>query len=229
MSEAMEEAHRWTLGAIQHPVRGLLHGSATLAALVAAIWLITDSPGGGARRLALAVFGITLVCLFAVSTLYHSVPWRARWKRRMLRIDNSTIFVFIAGTYTPLALIVFDGWLTWATLGAAWGIALLGIAQLAFFPRPTTAVSVVAYAIQGWMGLLLLVPLAQRLPWTAVGLAVTGGVLYSIGLVIVVLRRPRLWPRVFSYHEVFHLFVIAGSAAHFVLTARWVAPFSGAA
>ncbi len=225
----MEHAQRWTLGAMQHPVRGLLHGSATLAALVAAIWLVARSPSGGTHRLALAVFGGALVCLFAVSTLYHSVPWPDRWKRRMLRIDNSAIFVFIAGTYTPIAVIVFDGWLTWATLGAAWGISLLGVAQLAFFPRPTTALSLLGYVIEGWMGVVLLVPLAQRLPWTAILLALAGGVLYSIGLMTVVTRRPRLWPRVFSYHEVFHVLVIAGSAAHFVLTARWVARFAGAA
>ncbi len=224
----MEYPSRWTLGVIQNPVRGLLHGSAALVALAGTLWLVATSPGGAARRLSLIVFGVTLVALFTVSTLYHTVPWRERWKARMLRVDNSAIFVFIAGTYTPLALIVLDGWLTWATLAATWGIAVLGVVQLALYPRATTGASLVAYMVQGWLGLVLLVPLAGRLPWTAIVAAVAGGVLYSVGLVVVVTRRPRLWPRVFSYHEVFHLLVIAGSAAHFTLTARWVAPFAGA-
>ncbi len=228
MEPVSHPAPRWTIGRVQHPVRGMLHGTAALAAVAAGLWLVASSPPGPARRVGLVVFAVTMTATFVVSTLYHTVGWREVWKDRMLRVDNGAIFAFIAGTYTPIALIVLDGWLTWATLAVAWGIALAGIVQLTFFPRRTTGASLVGYVVQGWLAVALLVPLAQRLPWTALLVAFAGGLLYTAGLVVVVAQRPRLWPRVFSYHEVFHVLAIVGAAAHFTVVARWVAPFAGA-
>jgi hemolysin III len=135
------------------------------------------------------------------------------------------IYVLIAGTYTPVAAIVFDGWLRAATLAAVWGIAAAGVIQKLCWPRVGHGFSVTLQAVQGWLALPLLWPLSERLGGPALALLVAGGLLYTAGLVAFATERPRLWPRVFSYHEVFHVLVVAGSATHFALAFAYVAPF----
>jgi len=208
-----------------HPVRGFLHGTAAVVSVVGAV-LITVLAGGGAwRRLSLLVFGLSLVSLYTVSTLYHSVPWRAVWKRRWQRLDHAMIHVLVAGTYTPLAFIVLDGWVRVATLAAQWLIVLIGIVHHFAFRNPVRAASIALQTAQGWMALLLLWPLAHRLPGVAIGLIMLGGVLYTAGMAIMVSGRPRLWPRVFSSHEVFHVLVVAASVAHFTAVARYISGY----
>ncbi len=219
---------RLTLGPMQNPVRGFLHGGAALASLVGAGTLWARGAGGGSARLALLAFGASLVALYTTSSLYHSVPWGRAWKRRMQRLDHSMIYVLIAGTYTPMAVIALDGWLRWAALAASWGIAALGIAQKAFWPRLPDGYSVAFQTAQGWLALPLFLPLADRLPAPALALALGGGLLYTVGMVFLLTERPRLWPRVFSHHELFHVYVIAGSAAHYALALLYLAPLLAA-
>jgi hemolysin III len=181
--------------------------------------------GGGdlSQQSALLIFGLSLVCLYTVSSLYHSVPWSQAWKQRFQRIDHSMIYVLIAGTYTPIAVIILDGWLRWAALGTVWGIAAVGTFQKTFMTQLGHRFSVTLQVIQGWLAVLLLAPLSQRLPWPALLLLLLGGLLYMVGMVAYATKRPRLWPHVFSYHEVFHVFVVAGSAAHYAMTFAYVA------
>ena len=216
---------RVTLGKMQNPVRGFLHGAAAVASVVGAIFLWGRCTGDLPRQLALLIFGVSLIGLYTGSSLYHSVPWQQVWKERMQRVDHSMIYILVAGTYTPLAGIVLDGWLRWAALGVAWGIALLGILQKIFLPKVGDWFSITLQTAQGWIALPLFVPLAQRLPYPAVLLTALGGVLYTVGMVCMVTERPRLWPRVFSHHEVFHVCVVAGSAAHYAMTFLYVARF----
>ncbi len=221
----ISDPERLTLGRMRHPVRGVLNGAAALAAVVGAWLLWSRGSADVPRQTALLIFGLSLAGLFLVSGLYHSVPWRPVWKRRMQRLDHAMIYVLIAGTFTPVVFIVLDGWLRWVSLAVAWGIALVGIGQKILLPRLGNGFSITLQTAQGWLALLLFVPLARRLPPAALALMVAGGLLYTIGMVLLVIRRPRLWPRVFSYHEVFHLFVVAGGAAHYLLAYRYVAAF----
>jgi hemolysin III len=220
-----ENGARLTLWRIQNPVRGLLHGTAAIASLAGAALLWTRGGGDWSRQLALLVFGLSLVALYTVSSLYHSVPWRAEWKRRMQRLDHAMIYVLVAGTYTPIAAIVLTGWWRWTTLASVWGIALVGIVQKIRFPQVAHGFSITMQTVQGWLGPLLLVPLAQHLQWPALFLIVLGGLFYTSGMIFFVTRRPRLWPAVFSYHETFHCLVVAGSAAHYAAVLGYVAPF----
>jgi hemolysin III len=210
---------------MENPIRGLLNGTAALLSAVGAAALWARCGGDLSDRSALLTFGLSLVGLYTVSSLYHSVPWSRLWKQRFQRIDHAMIYVLIAGTYTPTAAIVLDGWLRWAALGTVWGIAAVGAAQKTFWPQLGHRFSVPLQAVQGWLAVLLLVPLSQRLPWPAMLLLVLGGILYTLGMVFYATKRPRLWPRVFSYHEVFHLFVVAGSATHYAMTFAYVARF----
>ena len=210
---------------MQNPVRGFLHGAAAVASTIGAIFLWRQAAGELYREIALLVFALSLIALYTGSSLYHSVPWSPTWKLRMQRVDHSMIYILVAGTYTPLACLVLDGWLRWAALGAAWGIALFGILQKIFRPQVGDWFSITLQTTQGWVALPLFVPLAQRLPYQAVLLAALGGVLYTVGMICLVTERPRLWPRTFSHHEVFHVCVVAGSAVHYAMTFLYVARF----
>ncbi len=216
---------RWTLGKMQNPVRGFLHGGAAVASVVASALLLLHAETWRAR-IGVIVFGIALVALYTTSSLYHSIPWRERAKKRMQRLDHSMIYVLIAGTYTPFALIVFDPPLRWIVLGLVWGITAAGIIQKAFFPRLPGGLSVGMSTALGWMGVLFAWPMVQKLAWPELMLVAVGGILYTVGMVFLVTNRPRLWPRVFSYHEAFHVLVVAASALHFVAIWRYVVPLA---
>jgi hemolysin III len=222
------DIRRWMLGRMQNPIRGFLHGTSAVVFGVGAVLLWLRGSGDLSRQIALLTFALSLVALYTVSSLYHSIPWRERWKKRMQRLDHSMIYALVAGTYTPIAVIVLSGWLQWAVLATVWGIVFVGALQKAFLPNLRDGYSIALQTTQGWLALLLLVPLAQRLPGPALLLAALGGLLYTVGMVVLVTKRPRLWPRTFSYHELFHVFVVAGSSAHYAMTFWYVAQFPSA-
>lgn len=218
------ESERYSLGRMQNPVRGFLHGSAAIASVFGAAFLWERSQGDLWRQVSLLVFGLSLICLYTTSSLYHAYPWRQVWKARMQRLDHSMIYVLIAGSYTPTAWVALEGRVRQVALITVWGIALIGIAQKLLLPRLSHGFSVALQTLQGWLALPLLWPLAQRLPHQALALLVLGGLLYTVGMVIFVTKRPQLWPRVFSYHEVFHICVVAGSASHYAMSLWYLAP-----
>jgi hemolysin III len=208
-----------------NPVRGFIDATGALLALLGAGVLWVAGAGDLPRQISLVVYGLTMVALYTVSCLYHSVPWRAAWKARMQRLDHSMIYLLIAGSYTPMAAIVLDGWWRTVTLVIVWGITAFGIGQKFLFPHTSSALAVALTTTQGWLAIFLLVPLARALPWQALALCLAGGVLYTVGMVFLVTGRPRLWPRVFSYHEAMHVLVVGGSACHFLMTLRYIAPY----
>lgn len=216
---------RLTLGRMQNPVRGLLHGTAALLSVVG-IGVLVLSGSDASSRLALGVFGVALVFLFTVSALYHSVPWSDRYKRVMQRLDHAAIFLLIAGSYTAVAGIALSGWTKWLTLAIVWLVGAWGIAHNAFFPSTTQRLSIILLLIMGWVGILVAVPLARAVGMMAFGLLLGGGLLYTGGTIAMVTGRPRLWPRVFSSHELFHVMVVAAAALHFWVAVRYVAPLA---
>jgi hemolysin III len=214
---------RFCLGRMQNPVRGLLHGTAAVASMVGAAILWSRGGPDAGLRVAMVVFGMSLVGLYTVSSLYHSYPWRPPWKGRMQRVDHAMIYVVVAGTYTPLALVVLEGGWCAVAIASTWAIAVAGIAQKIFWPEVGDWFSITMQTTQGWLALPCVVLLARELPAGAVTLVVAGGLLYTIGMVGFVTRRPRLWPRVFSYHEVFHVCVVGASAMHYAAILMYVA------
>lgn len=216
-----ENLRRWTLGRMQNPVRGFLHGTAAVASLIGLVLLISRARTVAAG-IAAVVFGLALLGLFTTSSLYHSVPWRKEWKRRMQRLDHAMIFVLIAATYTPIVLVVLEGWIRWVALAVSWGIALVGILNRVFGSMERHVFSFSLMLILGWLCLPIMFPLASRAGTTAVVLIGIGGGLYTIGMIFKVTHWPRLWPRVFSAHELFHVFVVAASALHWAATYRYV-------
>ncbi len=216
---------RITLGRMQNPVRGFLHGTAAVVALLGTIFLVvaTTSVAG---RIAMIVYGLGLLGLYTTSSLYHAVPWRESWKLRMRRLDHAMIFVLIAATFTPVGVIVLDGWMRSVSLSVAWGTALIGFLHHMFVRNQRFHLSIGMMVTLGWLSLFLMYPLAQRAGIALVVLVAVGGIIYTIGMVIVVTQRPRLWPRVFSSHELFHVLVVTASAVHFAAIHRFVAPLA---
>ena len=142
----------------------------------------------------------------------------------MQRLDHSMIFVLIAASFTPFAVVFLTGGVRILALSVGWGIALIGISQYAFFPKEKYGVTVALMVTMGWLALPLMIPIAREAGIGAVGFLTAGGVLYTVGMVMLVTNRPRLWPRVFSYHELFHVFVVTASVLHFTATYRYVTP-----
>jgi hemolysin III len=217
---------RVTLGKMHHPVRGFLHGTAAVLSVAGAIVLAAQTAADLPRMLTMIVFGGSMVALYTTSTLYHSIPWKERWKKRMQRFDHSMIFLLVAGTYTPIAFNVLTGTWKWTTLGVVWGIAGFGILQKMFFPKVRNWLSITLYMVMGWFALIPVGELFERLPPEAMALLIVGGACYSVGMILLVAKRPRLVPRIFSYHEVFHVLVISGSFLHFMMILIHVAPIA---
>lgn len=214
-------SNRVTLGKMQNPVRGFLHGTAAVASLIGTVVLLTRA-GTWQARFAVVVFGLGLLALYTTSSLYHSIPWRPVWKTRMQRLDHSMIFVLIAATYTPIGVLVLSGIWRWVAMVVAWGIAAVGILHRSFSSMERHVFSFTLMLVLGWLSLPVMIPLARRAGAAAVVLMGVGGVFYTVGMVFKVTRWPRLWPRVFSAHELFHVFVVAASAVHWAATYRYV-------
>jgi len=208
---------------MQKPLlRGWSHAVSIVPAAAGALALVASAGENGALRLSLMVYGSSLVMLFAVSASYHLVGWSAAWQRRWRRFDRATIFVAIAGTYTPVVVGVLGDWARPATLATIWALAAAGVVLVLSpvpVPRP---LSVIAYVGTGWVALAVLPELATRIGPSALAFLLAGGVLYSLGALVYALQRPRLWPRVFGYHELFHLLVIAATAVFFTFIATHV-------
>jgi hemolysin III len=213
---------RITWGRMQNPLRGVLHGSAALVAVGGLSFLVTRAWGRIAILLAVLIYGLALVTMYTVSALYHSVPWTRRWKALMQRIDHSLIFLVVAGTFTPFALTALDGLRQLVALTLVWAIAVTGIVLKFVLPDPRTWLSVTLQMAMGWSALIWLPWILASLGWGAVMLIMAGGLCYTVGTIVFLTKRPRLFPRLFSYHEVFHILVIAGSSLHFWAIVRYV-------
>jgi hemolysin III len=204
-------------------LRGLLHAYAFWVALVAGATLVALAPDATARVAAL-VYGAGLCALFAASGLYHRWRWNPRWRPLLRRIDHSTIFVFIAASYVPIALLVLSGGLRVAVLVAVAAGAIGGVALTVGWPAAPAWLDAAAYLALGWVAVVAAPDLVERLPGPPLALLVAGGLLYSAGAVVYATRRPDPWPRTFGFHEVFHTLVILAAAAHFTAIAGWVIP-----
>lgn len=206
-------------------MRGWSHALAALASVALTIILCWLSRDDIPRLVSMLIFGLSMIELYTLSAVYHIITWSPA-KRRVLRaIDHANIFLLIAGTYTPLCFNILTGWVRVAILLVIWLLALLGISISIFtlkFPRWTT---VALYIGMGWVVVLALPAFLVVLPWIAVAMLLLGGILYTIGAVIYARKRPDPFPRVWGYHEVFHLFVILGSVAFAACVWIWALPF----
>jgi hemolysin III len=203
--------------------RGVSHQYAFFASLITGAVLVLVAPTRRATTAA-AIYAASVSGLFGASALYHRITWRPATRRWMRRLDHSMIFVLIAGTYTPFGLLVLHGTLATVVLGIVWFGALAGVVmKLAWVDAPKWLMSVIYLAL-GWVGAAAIPQMLSRAGVGAVVLLAAGGLLYSAGAVVYALRRPDPRPKVFGYHEIFHVLVIAAAAAHYAAIAGYALP-----
>lgn len=190
------------------------------AALVSVSWALDSTRAGRATL----IYTVTSVAMFAVSGTYHRVHWRSRTAAMwMKRLDHSMIFVFIAGSYTPFALLALpesDGWML---LWIVWAGALAGVLLKMCWPTAPRWVGVPLYLLLGWVAVWFVGPIMHGAGLAAVVLLIVGGVLYSVGGVFYALKWPDPWPRTFGHHEFFHACTAVAAVCHYI--AMWFAVF----
>jgi hemolysin III len=205
-------------------LRGVLHKWAFFASLALGVARVIFAPGGRGT-LAAAIYAASVAALFGVSALYHRIDWQSAVSRkRMRRLDHTMIFVLIAGSYTPFALLVLDGTLATVILVAVWAGAAAGaLMKLLWIDAPKWLVAGL-YVLLGWVAVAAFPGLLEELGVAPTALVAAGGLLYTVGAVVYATQRPDPAPAVFGYHEVFHALVIAAAALQYAVVAFFVLP-----
>lgn len=209
---------------LKDPVSGLTHLFGALLSVVGLIVLVVYAVNIGTvwHTVSFAIFGASLILLYTASSLYHLLPVSEKSAKVLRKIDHMMIYVLIAGTYTPIALIPLRGAWGWSILISIWGIAMVGITlKILWFDAPRWLYTLF-YVIMGWLVVIAFVPLARSMPSGAIAWLAAGGILYSIGALIYGTKWPRLKSKLFGFHEIFHLFVLYGSLCHFWMMFRYV-------
>jgi hemolysin III len=204
-------------------LRGVSHQWGFVVSLAAGAALIAAAPSGRAT-VAAAIYAAAVSALLGTSTLYHRVDWRPAARRWVRRADRSMIYVLIAASYTPFALLALHGTLANVVLIVVWSGAFAGVVlQLLWLDHPKWIALAVSLAI-GWVAVATLSQLPHTIGWWAVALLVLSGLLYTAGGVIYARERPNPLPGVFGYHELFHAFVLAAAAIHYAVVAFVLLP-----
>lgn len=215
------------LGWLREPINALTHALGVILGAAGLVVLLMLADGDPVRVASAIVYGVSLVLLFLASTLLHAVKASLRALKVFRILDHAAIYLLIAGTYTPITLVTLQErspTVGWTLFGLVWGLALLGVLFKVFWIGAPRWASTGLYLMLGWLAVVAIRPLVASLPASALAWLVAGGLAYSVGAVIYATKRPDPFPSVFGYHEIWHLFVLAGAAAHFVLIARYVVP-----
>ena len=206
-------------------LRGWFHAIAAVGSVVLTVALCWQSRTDLPKLVSMLIYGLSMIELYTVSALYHIGTWRDPVRRKFRALDHANIFILIAGTYTPLCFNLLSGWLRPTILLVIWTLAVLGTSIATFTLHTPRWVTAGLYVGMGWVVVLALPAFLLVVPWSVVALLLLGGLLYTIGAVIYARRWPNPFPRVFGFHEIFHLFVIAGSVSFAIAVWFWALPF----
>jgi len=196
---------------LEENINIITHGIGFLLSIVALVVLVIKASqvGTAITIVSVSIYGASLIVLYAASTTYHAAK-TPKLRERLNIFDHASIYVLIAGTYTPYTLVVLDGWVGWAIFGVSWGIALIGVILKLFFTGRYDRISTIAYVVMGWIIVLAVKPLIENLSLEGLWWLLAGGVSYTVGAVLYSINK-------LPYnHAVFHFFVLFGSLAHFI-------------
>ena len=209
---------------MKEPVNTITHLSGALLSVVALVLMILKGVGNesGIQVASAIVFGLSLIALFTASTVYHWVPSSDRLRGILRRVDHSMIYILIAGTYTPVCLLALKGVLGWSLFGVIWTLALIGIIMKIVWLHAPRWLYTSFYLILGWLALFFIVPLYKALPLEGFIWLLVGGFMYTVGAVIYGSKSKKIRISVFGFHEIFHMFILAGSFSHFMMVERFI-------
>jgi hemolysin III len=196
-------------------LRGWLHLACFFLSIPAGLFLIFNASAGRAQ-IGAVIYAVGLTALFGVSAAYHRPRWSPKWRARFKRLDHGTIFVMIAGTYTPLCLVVLGGVVGTVMLVSVWAGAVTGVILAAVGIAERRYIGGACYVALGWVAVAAAPSLVRNLTATQLALVFAGGVIYTVGVVVLGSKRPDPFPRVFGYHEVWHVMVVAAAVCHFI-------------
>lgn len=209
---------------LREPFCSISHMVGAGLSIAALVVLLIISRGRPWHTVAFALYGASLIALYGASTIYHSLHVSEKNKFRLAKLDHVAIFLLIAGTYTPVCLLTLRGAWGWSILGVEIGLAAIGITATIVAKRPTDVLRIIIYILMGWLAVIAVSPLRDKLPAAGMAWLFAGGITYTVGTVIFAVDKPHLIPGKFTAHDLWHLFVLGGSACHFVLMACFVAP-----
>ena len=214
-----------TLTSLREPVSGFTHLAGIVLSAIG-LWLLISSSilqtDSSIYITANLLYGISLIAMYSASTFYHLLPVKPKTILLLKKIDHMTIFFLIAGTYTPFCLISLKNPLGLKMFAAIWSVAILGVFLKIFWIHAPRWFYVSVYLFMGWMGAIIFQPLAQELSGNGIIWLIAGGLFYSVGAIIYGTKRPDPFPHIFGFHEIWHLFVMAGSFCHFWCIYRYV-------
>lgn len=204
---------------IEESINIISHAIGLMLSMVALVLLVRHASlhGNVWHVVSFAIFGASLISLYAASTLYHSAK-KPELRRRLRVIDHATIYVLIAGTYTPFTLVTLSGSTGWVIFGISWGLALTGIILKLFFTGKYNLISTLMYVLMGWIIIFAIKPLIDNLSLDGLFWLVAGGMAYTTGAILYRIKKIKF------NHAIFHLFVLMGSASHFVSVYFYVLP-----
>lgn len=213
---------------LRDPVSGFTHFIAALLAVAGLVALVlkASNPVRPWHLTTYTVFGAGMILLYTASTLYHWLPLSSEGTARLRKLDHMMIFVLIAATYTPFCLIPLRGAWGWSMFGTVWAVALMGMVFKVFWIHAPRWLSAAMYVCMGWIVVVGIVPLVRTMQPGALFWLVTGGLLYTTGALIYAVKRPNPIPHIFGFHEIFHIFVMLGTMAHFWTVYKYVSMFS---
>jgi hemolysin III len=220
----MEAAAPTPLQAVKPRFRGVVHQWSFFVALAAGAALVAWAPAGRATA-ASAIYAAALAGLLGTSALYHRVNWQPRARAWLRRLDHSMIFVLIAGTYTPFAVLVLSGTLSDVVLIGVWSGAAAGILFTLLWVDAPKWLTAASYVALGWFSIISVPQIVSRAGAGAAALLAVGGIAYTAGAVVYARRRPDPRPATFGYHEIFHVLVVIAAAAHFTAVAAFAVPY----
>lgn len=210
---------------IREPANTFTHLAGVILSSIGLYLLLTKAYTHGDLRhmVSFSMFGISMILLYTASTLYHMLPLSEKGIRVLRRIDHIMIYVLIAGTYTPIALVVLDGLVGWGLLVFIWATALTGTFFKLFRLDAPGWISLVIYLVMGWAVLAVLPFIVRVFEASAMAWAVAGGLVYTLGAMMYAFKWPDFWPKHFNFHAFWHLMVLGGSFCFFWLMYRYVA------
>jgi hemolysin III len=208
---------------LREPVNGLSHLAAAAAALIGLGVLLLLGREEPQKMVSLLIYGLSLVLMFSASAAYHLLWSGHKLNGFLRRLDHSAIYLLIAGTYTPICLHFFSGFWREQLLWIIWSMAGTGILLKVFIVNTPRWITAGIYLIMGWMAVAGIQEIMRQLPTAALTWLFLGGLFYTVGALVYILKKPDFFPGVFGFHEVWHIFVILGSASHFILILLFVA------